>query len=101
MNLVKKGFYFNWDHECKECLVELKRQLAIASVLVFPIDTKCFQVYCDVFRAVLGCVLMQQGQVVAYGSRQPKPYECDYPSHDLKLIAIVFTFKIWCHYLHG
>ena len=49
----------------------------------------------------LGCVLMQEGKVVAYASRQLKPHEKNYPTHDLQLAAIVFALKIWRHYLYG
>ena len=49
----------------------------------------------------LGCVLMQEGKVVAYASRQLKPHEKKYPTHDLELAAIVFALKIWRHYLYG
>ena len=49
----------------------------------------------------LGCVLMQEGKVVAYASRQLKPHEKNYPTHDLELAAIVFVLKIWRHYLYG
>ena len=47
------------------------------------------------------CVLMQEGKVVAYASRQLKPHEKNYPTHDLELAAIVFALKIWRHYLYG
>ena len=50
---------------------------------------------------VLGCVLMQHGNVIAYASRQLKPHEQKYPTHDLELAAIVFALKIWRHYLYG
>ena len=49
----------------------------------------------------LGCVLMQEGKVVAYASRHLKPHEKNYPTHDLELAAIVFAMKIWRHYLYG
>ena len=49
----------------------------------------------------LGCVLIQEGKVVAYASRQLKPHEKNYPTHDLELAAIVFALKIWRHYLYG
>nr|GFB76034.1 reverse transcriptase [Tanacetum cinerariifolium] len=49
----------------------------------------------------LGCVLMQYGKVIAYASRQLKPYEVNYPTHNLELAAVVFTLKIWRHYLYG
>ncbi|GKV14329.1 hypothetical protein SLEP1_g25225 [Rubroshorea leprosula] len=48
----------------------------------------------------LGCVLMQQGKVVAYGPRQLKSHEKNYPTHDLELAAIIFTLKLWRHCLY-
>ena len=49
----------------------------------------------------MGCVLMQSGRVVAYGSRQLKNHEQNYPTHDMELATVVFTLKIWCYYLYG
>ena len=57
--------------------------------------------YCDAFRDGLGCVWMQSERVVAYGSRQLKNHELNYPTHDLELAVIVFALKIWRHYLYG
>ena len=56
---------------------------------------------CDASRDGLGCVLMQSGRVVAYGSKQLKNNEQNYPTHDLELAAIVFALKIWHYYLYG
>ena len=39
--------------------------------------------------------------MVAYASRQLKPHEKNYPTHDLELAAIVFVLKLWRHYLYG
>ena len=44
---------------------------------------------------------MQEKKVVAYASRQLKFHEKNDPTHDLELAAMVFTFKIWRHYLYG
>ena len=44
---------------------------------------------------------MQEGKIIAYASRQLKPHEKNYPTHDLELAAIVFALKIWRHYLYG
>ncbi|KAA3469315.1 Retrovirus-related Pol polyprotein from transposon 17.6 [Gossypium australe] len=49
----------------------------------------------------LGCMLMQEGRVMAYASRQLKPHERNYPIHDLELVVVVFALKIWRHYLYG
>ena len=57
--------------------------------------------YSDASKIGLGCVLMQDGKVVAYASRQLKPHEKNYPTHDLELVAVVFALKIWQHCLYG
>jgi hypothetical protein len=46
-------------------------------------------------------VLMQEGRVVAYSSRQLKIHEKNYPTHDLELAAMVHALKTWRHYLYG
>ena len=44
---------------------------------------------------------MQHGRVVAYASRQLRPHEKNYPTHDLELAAVIHALKIWRHYLYG
>ena len=57
--------------------------------------------YCDASKNGLGCVLMQFGRVVAYGSWPLKNHEQSYATHDMELEAIVFALKAWRHYLYG
>ena len=79
----------------------MKRRLTSTLILKVPDRGQGYTVYCDASRAGLGCVLMQSGRVVAYGSRQLKNHEHNYPTHDMELAAIVFALKIWRHYLYG
>ena len=51
-------------------------------------------VYTDTSRNGLGCVLMQNGRVIAYASRQLKDHEKNYPTHDLELVVVVHALKI-------
>jgi hypothetical protein len=73
----------------------------MASVLVLRQVGEPYEVYGDTSLNALGCVLMQNRQVVAYASRQLKIHERNYPTHDLELVAITFALKIWRHYLYG
>ena len=75
--------------------------LVEAPVLTQPTSGKDYTLYSDALGIGLGCVLMQDGKVVAYASRQLKPHEQNYPTHDLELVAVVFPLKIWRHYLYG
>ena len=58
-------------------------------------------VYSDVFHQGLRRVLLQHGKIVAYTSRQLKPYEQNYPTHNLELAVVIFVLKIWRHFLFG
>ncbi|TYK31665.1 ty3-gypsy retrotransposon protein [Cucumis melo var. makuwa] len=63
---------------CEDSFQNLKQKLVTAPVLIVP-----------------------DGKVVAYASRQLKSHEQNYPTHDLELAAVVFALKIWRHYLYG
>ena len=79
----------------------LKEKLTTAPVLTLPNGEGKFTVYCDASRVRLGCVLIRNGRVVAYASRQLKKHERNYPTHDLEMAAVIFALKIWKHYLYG
>ncbi|KAA3487382.1 polyprotein [Gossypium australe] len=66
-----------------------------------PESGKEFVVYSDASHVGLGCVLVQDGKVVAYASRQLKTYEVNYLTHDVKLAVVVVELKIWRHYLYS
>lgn len=99
--LTQKAVKFQWSDACEKSFQELKSRLTSAPILTLPEGTEGFVVYCDASMVGLGCVLMQQGKVIAYASRQLKNHEKNYPTHDLELAAVVFALKIWRHYLYG
>jgi hypothetical protein len=99
--LLKNNVPFVWSPKCEASFQELKTRLTTTPVLTLPDIRKDFVVYCDAFRQGLGCVLMQDGKVVAYASRQLRKHEENYPTHDLELAAVVHALKIWRHYLIG
>ena len=99
--LLKKDTKFNWTEECEASFQELKKRVVTAPVLILPDQCKDYQVYCDVSRRGLGAVLMQEGRVVSYASRQLKPHELNYATHDLELAAVVHALKTWRHFLIG
>jgi hypothetical protein len=79
----------------------LKHKLVNAPILSLSESDKRLTVYTDASCIGLGCVLMQDGKVITYGSRQLKKYGRNYPTHDLELVAVVFAPKSWRHYLYG
>ena len=67
--------------------------LTSAPILVIPERGVGYEVYCNASLNGLGCALMQEGRVIAYGSRQLKTHELNYPTHDLELVAVCIYFK--------
>ncbi|KAG8489285.1 hypothetical protein CXB51_017332 [Gossypium anomalum] len=100
-NVSEKDVKFEWSEKCQNSFDQLKTLLTEAPILVQPESGKEFMIYSDALLIGLGCVLMQEGKVIAYTSRQLKPHKKNYPTHDLELAAIVFALKIWRHYLFG
>jgi hypothetical protein len=70
-------------------------------MLAQPDITKSFDVYCDASDTGFGCVLMQEGRVIVYSSRQLCLHEQHYPTHDLELAIVVHALRTWRHYLLG
>ena len=99
--LLRKGVKFEWLDKCQNSFEQLKEMLVEALVLTQPTSRKEDTLYNDDSSIGLGCVLMQDGKVVAYASRQLKPHEQNYPTHDLELAEVVFALKIWRYHLYG
>jgi hypothetical protein len=78
--LTKKNTHYVWTNKCEHSFQELKRHLVTASMLALPAESRNFVVYSNASKKGLGCVLMQNGNVIAYVSRQLKPYEHNYPT---------------------
>ena len=101
IRLLQKNVKFEWSEKCQVSFDKLKAFLTKAPILTQPTYGKEYVIFSDALLNRLRCVLMQEGKVVAYASRQLKPHEKNYPTHDLELVAIVFVLKIWRHYLYG
>jgi hypothetical protein len=100
-DLLKKGERFLWNGGRAKAFQSLKKLLTTSLVLAQPDITKSFDMYCDAFGTGVGYVLMQEGRVIAYSSRQLRRHEEHYPTHDLELATVVHSLRTWCHYLLG
>jgi hypothetical protein len=67
--LLKKGVKFVWSEACEKAFQTLRQHLTLALVLIQLDNSKPFEVLCDTSDTGLGCVLMQEGRVIAYASR--------------------------------
>ena len=72
----------------------MRRCLTSALILIIPSSGELLILYSDASKIRLGVILMQNGKVVVYGSRQLKDHERNYPTHDLEMAVVVFALKI-------
>ena len=73
--LHRKGIKFECTDKCQDSLEHLKEMLVEAPVLTQLTPSKEYTLYSDASRIGLDCVLMKDGNVVAYASRQLKSHE--------------------------
>jgi hypothetical protein len=98
---LKKGTKYVRSKNCDEAFQTLKKLLTTSLVPAQPDIAKPFDVYCDASGTGLGCVLMQEGWVISYSSRQLRRHKEHYPTHDLELAAVVMALRTLWHYLLG
>ncbi|GKC35809.1 putative reverse transcriptase domain-containing protein [Tanacetum coccineum] len=85
--LTQKNKKYIWGENQESAFQLLKQKLCEAPILALPEGNDDFVVYCDASHQGLGAVLMQREKVIAYASRQLKPHEENYTTHDLELGA--------------
>ncbi|KAA0060864.1 retrotransposon protein, putative, Ty3-gypsy sub-class [Cucumis melo var. makuwa] len=74
--LTRKNVKFESSDKCEQSFQELKKRLVTTPILALPVTGTDYVIYCDASRLGLGCVLMQDGNVIVHASRQLKEHEC-------------------------
>ena len=69
MRLLQKNVRFEWSEKCQASFEKLKAFLIEALILTQPTYDKKYVIFSDASLNGLGCVLLQEGKVVAYASR--------------------------------
>ena len=100
-HLTRKGIPFLWDDRCDSSFEDLKKRLTSAPILIVTRRGIGYIVYCAASHDGFGCILVQKGKVVAYGSWQLKTHEKNYPTHNLEMETIIFASKMWRNYHYG
>ncbi|GJS78943.1 putative reverse transcriptase domain-containing protein [Tanacetum coccineum] len=98
--LTHKGVKFDWGDKKEAAFQLLKQKLCSALILALPEGSEDFVVYWDASHKGLGAVLMQREKVISYALRQLKFNEKNYTTHYLELRLVVFSLKLWRHYLY-
>ena len=102
--LTQKDAKFTWSHEHIHAFNILKQKLAQAPILAYPQfgkNSPPFILQTDASSVGLGCVLEQNGHVIAYASRALSKAEQQYSVIQKECLAAVFAMKQFRHYLLG
>jgi hypothetical protein len=100
-SLQKKGVTFIWNLKCEEIFQEMKYLLTNAPMMNIADPNKNFLLCTGDRKEGLKGVLMQEEHVIFYESRKLNEHEINYVTHNLELVVIVHSLKMWRHYLLG
>ncbi|TYK02476.1 DNA/RNA polymerases superfamily protein [Cucumis melo var. makuwa] len=70
--LTRNNAKFEWSDRCEQSFQELKKRLVTTPILALYVTGKDYVIYYGASRQGLGCVLMQDGNVIAYASRKSR-----------------------------
>ncbi|WVZ75895.1 hypothetical protein U9M48_023914 [Paspalum notatum var. saurae] len=97
-SILEKDAEFRWTNTQQAAFDELKKRLTTAPVLTLPDQQKKFIVYCDASKDGLGCVLMQEGKVIAYASRQLRKHENELNMRQRRWLELIKDYDMEIHY---
>jgi RNase H-like domain found in reverse transcriptase/Reverse transcriptase (RNA-dependent DNA polymerase)/Integrase zinc binding domain/Chromo (CHRromatin Organisation MOdifier) domain len=105
-NLTGGKREFEWKEEHQQAFEALKQAILKRPVLSEADPTKPYEVNVDASQWAIGGELGQRDNEgrfhpVAFFSKKLHGAELNYPIHDKELMAIVFAFREWKHYLTG
>ena len=105
-HLTRKGVQYKWTEGCDNAIVQLKKCLTQAPVLVYPRFDAEFFLGTDASGTGLGAVLSQKQtdstvRPIAFASRTLQPHERNYDISELEGFGVVWAVKHFRHYLYG
>jgi hypothetical protein len=100
MALLKKNS-FTWTPATAQAFQTLKNTMCTTPVLSLPNFTKTFVLECDTLGKGIGVVLMQEGHLLAFTSKQLSERNLGKPIYEKEMLAILHAIELWCPYLLG
>jgi hypothetical protein len=98
--LLKKNS-FTWNLAAAQAFQTLKMAMCTTPVLALPDFTKTFVLECDSSGKGIGVVLMQEGQPLAFTSKQLYEINLGKSIYEKEMLAILHVVDLWHPYLLG
>jgi hypothetical protein len=102
-NLLVKDSTFNFSDSCLKAFNCLKEKLISAPIVVAPDWSLPFEIMCDASDSAVGAVLGQRKNkvfyTIYYASRTLDDAQRNYTTTEKELLAVVFAFDKFRHYL--
>ncbi|KAJ9556682.1 hypothetical protein OSB04_011296 [Centaurea solstitialis] len=103
--LLQHDQKFDFNNECRNAFVTLKKALITAPVVVAPDWDKPFEIMCDASDWAVGAVLGQRKDKIFYSidyaSKTLNEAQINYTTTEKELLAVVFAFERFRSYLIG
>lgn len=99
--LMDKDAVWHWLPKHDAAVKEVKQLVTTTPVLRYYDVTKAVTIQSDSSQHGLGCVLLQEGQPVAFASRALTPTEQNYAQIEKECLSIVFACQRFHQYLYG
>jgi hypothetical protein len=106
-DLTRNNSDWHWEGVERSAFEAICKRVVSAPILMFPDDSRPFQVEADSSDFATRVILSQQSPLdnmwhpVAYYSKSLNAVECNYEIHDKKMLAIIRALEDWCHFLEG
>src|ERR1044071_5160469 len=104
--ITEQNQEYKWTDEQKVAFKELKKKLISPPVLKYPNFEEEFILMTDASKEGIGAVLAQKDKEgkehsIAYFSKALTPYERNYDTTNMEVLAVIQAIKKFRHYLHG
>lgn len=105
-DLLKGNQAFVWNEAANAAFLRLKDRFSSAPILRHFEVARAIRVETDASAFAISGILSQlfedgRWHPIAFVSRKLQAAELNYETYDLELLAIVYSFKQWRHYLEG
>jgi hypothetical protein len=92
---------FTWTPAAAQAFQTLKTTMCTTPVLALPDFTKTFVLECDTSGKGIDVVLIQEGQPLAFTSKQLSEKNLAKPIYEKEMLAILHVVELWRPYLLG